>query len=68
MSDEVVNTLAQWRSDAGLSQQDLADAIGVSRKTISTIERRKFTPSVQIALKLARHFGCGVDDLFMLGD
>ena len=68
MNDDVLNKLAEWRSNAGLSQQELADAIGVSRKTISTIERRKFTPSVQIALKLARHFGCSVDDLFELGD
>ena len=67
MSDEVFNRLAEYRNEAGLSQQELADAIGVSRKTISTIERRKFTPSVQIALKLARYFGCSVDDLFELG-
>lgn len=66
MNDDVLNRLAEWRSNAGLSQQELADAIGVSRKTISTIERRKFTPSVQIALKLARYFGCSVDDLFEL--
>ena len=68
MNDDVLNKLPEWRSKAGLSQQELADAIGVSRKTISTIERRKFTPSVQIALKLARYFGCSVDDLFELGE
>ena len=67
MGDEVLNKLPEKRSNAGVSQQELADAIGVSRKTISTIERRKFTPSVQIALKLARYFGCSVDDLFELG-
>lgn len=68
MNDDVLNKLPVWRGNAGISQQELADAIGVSRKTISTIERRKFTPSVQIALKLARYFGCSVDDLFELGD
>lgn len=68
MSEEVLNHLPEWRSNAGLSQQELADAIGVSRKTISTIERRKFTPSVQIALKLARYFSCSVDELFELDE
>ena len=50
------NHIAKYRKAAGLSQQELADAIAVSRKTISTVETSRFTPSVIIALKIARQF------------
>ena len=49
-----------------MSQQDLADAIGVSRKTISTVETGRFVPSVIIALRLAQYFSVAVEDLFEL--
>ncbi|MGB1305232.1 helix-turn-helix transcriptional regulator, partial [Pseudoalteromonas marina] len=48
------------------SQQELADAISVSRKTISTVETNRFTPSVIIALKIAAHFHASVESLFIL--
>jgi putative transcriptional regulator len=51
-----------------MSQMELADAIGVSRKTISTIEVGRFVPSTVIALKLARYFDVRVEDLFALTD
>lgn len=66
MDDQVLNTLPAFRAQRGLSQQDLADAIGVSRKTISTVETRRFTPSVVIALKLASYFNVPVEELFSL--
>ncbi|WP_417657266.1 helix-turn-helix transcriptional regulator [Pseudidiomarina aestuarii] len=66
MDDQVLNTLPAYRAQHGMSQQDLADAIGVSRKTISTVETRRFTPSVVIALKLASYFNVPVEELFSL--
>ena len=50
------------------TQEELANAIGVSRQTIHAIERNKFVPSVQTALKLAGYFDLKVEDLFELDD
>lgn len=66
--NELDNNIAKLRSRNGLSQQDLADAIGVSRKTISTVETGRFTPSVVIALKIARHFKVPVERVFSLDE
>ena len=49
-----------------ISQQDLANAIGVSRQTIFAIENGKFIPSTELALKLSAYFGKSVNDLFQL--
>ncbi|RUO20418.1 transcriptional regulator [Aliidiomarina iranensis] len=66
--ETVTNNLSLLRGGAGLSQQELADAIGVSRKTISTIETARFMPSVVIALKLAAHFAVPVEQIFQLAE
>lgn len=58
------NNIAKFRAKHKLSQQELADAIGVSRKTISTVETGRFTPSVVIALSIARYFDTRVESLF----
>lgn len=68
MASELDNQIAIFRKEFKLSQQALADEIGVSRKTISTIETGRFTPSVTIALKLAGYFDIQVEDLFFLLD
>ncbi|MFK3866468.1 helix-turn-helix transcriptional regulator [Pseudoalteromonas rhizosphaerae] len=60
------NHIAEFRKAAGLSQQELADASVVSCKTISTVETSRFTPSVIIALKIARQFETTVEQLFSL--
>nr|WP_306272777.1 helix-turn-helix transcriptional regulator [Pseudoalteromonas carrageenovora] len=61
---QVKNHIAKYRKEARLSQQELADLITVSRKTISTVETNRFTPSVIIALKIARQFNTSVESLF----
>jgi putative transcriptional regulator len=66
LGTKVQNNIAKFRKEAGLSQQELADAISVSRKTISTVETNRFTPSVIIALKIAAHFHASVESLFIL--
>lgn len=68
MSNELDNNLAKLRSKKKLSQEQLAKQIGVSRKTISTVETGRFTPSVVIALKLARYFEVPVEKIFELDE
>ena len=68
MAGELNNRIRVYRAEHRLSQGALAEIIGVSRKTISTIEVGKFVPSTVIALKVARHFGVPVEDIFSLKD
>ncbi len=68
MSNELDNHIAKLRSTHKISQQELANSIGVSRKTISTVETGRFTPSVVIAMKLARYFEIPVENVFELVD
>ncbi len=63
---ELSNRIRVFRAEHRMSQGDLADAIGVSRKTISTIEVGRFVPSTVIALKIARHFQVSVEEVFSL--
>ncbi len=64
--DELSNSIALLRAARQISQTELAEAIGVSRKTISTVETGRFTPSVVIALKLAQFFEVSVEQIFSL--
>ena len=66
MSEGLTNRLREAREAKGWTQADLAEHIGVSRKTINTIENGIFVPSTVIALKLARAFGRPVEQLFSL--
>ena len=58
--------LARHRQAAGMTQAQLAEAAGVSRKTINTIENRVFVPSTTLALTLAQVLNVNVHDLFEL--
>ena len=60
------NTIRVQRAIKNITQAELADAIGVSRQTINTIESGKYVPSTVLALKLAAYFGCQVGDIFQL--
>lgn len=64
----LANRIKVWRAEMDLTQEDLARRIGVSRKTINTIERGVFVPSTIIALKLAREFDCRVEEIFQLNN
>ena len=55
-------------TSAGLTQQELADRAGLSRKTVNTVENGVFTPSVLVALTLAQALGVPLDALFTLED
>ena len=68
MSKELSNRIRVFRAEHRMSQADLAEAIGVTRKTINTIEVGKFVPSTIIALKIARYFQVPVEEIFSLVD
>jgi putative transcriptional regulator len=69
MGDPVLNIrLKLVRTELGLTQAELAARIGVSRKTINTVENGVFVPSTTLALKLAAALGCKVEDLFQLAE
>jgi putative transcriptional regulator len=58
------NLVRELRGDRGLSQGQLASAMGVSRQTINSIEQERYTPSLPLALALARFFGTTVEAMF----
>jgi len=60
------NKVRMHRADHGVNQAALADAVGVSRQTISAIEQGDYNPSVKLALRMADYFGLDVEDLFQL--
>lgn len=63
---QLKNDLKVLRAMHDLTQEELALAIGVSKKTISTLETGTYVPSTVLALKLARHFGVPVEQVFTL--
>lgn len=66
MREEVRNLVQERRTLAGITQEELAEKVGVSRQTVIAIEKGKYTPSVLLALKLARFFKVPVDKLFAI--
>ena len=66
MAERLYNRLLKVRTERGLTQAGLAELVGVSRKTINTVENGIFIPSTLLALKLARALGRPVEDLFSL--
>ncbi|HEX8644872.1 MAG TPA: helix-turn-helix transcriptional regulator [Allosphingosinicella sp.] len=66
MSDGLGNKLNELRGELGLTQAALAEIVGVSRKTINTVENGVFVPSTLLALKIARALGRPVEEVFFL--
>lgn len=62
------NRIRVARAEVRMTQQQLAEAIGVSRQTINAIESSKFVPSTVLALKMARLFDKNVEEIFQLDD
>jgi putative transcriptional regulator len=66
-NDRLKNNLRRCRFEAGeISQQELANMVGVTRLTIHSIETGKFNPSVKLALKIADYFNKSVEEIFYL--
>jgi putative transcriptional regulator len=58
------NQVRALRTQRGLAQGRLAEAMGVSRQTINSIENERYTPSLPLAIALARYFGVSVEEMF----
>lgn len=65
---ELGNAMKALRAQAGMTQAELATAVGVTRKTINTVENGVFIPSALLALKIAKALGHPVDQVFWLQD
>ena len=64
-SNEMKNKLKVFRAIHDLTQEDLAEKVGVTRQTINAIEKSKYNPSLELAFKLARLFDVKIEDIFV---
>lgn len=64
----MTNKLRFYRGRKGVSQQELADEMGVTRQTIYAIEKNKYSPSLELGMKIAHFFEIDVEALFSLGE
>lgn len=66
MPERLLNRLKERRSELGLTQAELAERVGVTRKTVNTVENEVFTPSATLAIKLAEALQLSVEQLFWI--
>ena len=62
------NRIQDLRKEKGLTQQGLAEKLGVSRQTIISLENGKYNPSISLAYKLAQVFGLTIEDVFIFDE
>ena len=68
MAQRLLNRIKELRSERGLTQAELAEMVGVTRKTVNTVENGVFTPSALLAIKLAGALNVSVEQLFSISD
>ena len=66
ITPSIQNRIKELRNARAWTQEQLADAVGVSRQSINSIERDRYVPSLPLALTFARVFGCSTDEIFTL--
>jgi putative transcriptional regulator len=66
MAEYIANSVHTLRTQKGMTQEELAEKVCVSRQTIISIEKGNYTPSVLLALKLASVFGVAVEQVFKI--
>jgi len=66
MAQTITNRVKELRSERAWTQQQLAEAVGVSRQSINSIERNRYVPSLPLALKFAEVFECTTEAIFTL--
>lgn len=66
MTENIKNTVYTLRTKKGLTQEDLAEKVGITRQTVISIEKGNYTPSVLLALKIASVFKVSVEDIFQI--
>ncbi|GIG22407.1 transcriptional regulator [Cellulomonas chitinilytica] len=62
------NDIRRLRDEAGLSQAALAEALGVSRQTVNSLETGRYDPSLPLAFAIAHHFGTTIEEIFHVDD
>ncbi|MBR3045726.1 MAG: helix-turn-helix transcriptional regulator [Oscillospiraceae bacterium] len=62
------NRVRELRKQKGLTQDELAKALHVSRQTVNAIENNKYNPTLELAIRLARYIGLPVEQIFMLDE
>lgn len=60
----IINRIQRLRTEKGLTQQDLAEAIDVTRATIIALEKGNYNPSLELAFRLAKFFEIGIEKIF----
>lgn len=60
----IYNRIALFRAERGESRRELAEAVGVNHQTIGYLERGDYSPSLELAMKIAEHFGVAIEHLF----
>lgn len=66
MGERLANRIKELRAERGLTQAELAAAVGVTRKTVNTVENNVFVPSALLAIKLAGALGVSVEEVFWI--
>jgi putative transcriptional regulator len=66
MTPIITNRIKDLRTARGWTQEQLAEAAGVSRQSINSIERNRYVPSLELALTFSRLFACSTDEIFQL--
>jgi putative transcriptional regulator len=66
MNERIKNEVSKLRAEMGLTQEELARAVNVSRQTIIALEKGNYTPSILLALKIAGFFKVPVEKLFTI--
>lgn len=66
MDQKIINFVQQYRNKNKITQEDLGNAVNVTRQTIIAIEKGNYTPSVLLALKIAQYFNTTVEKLFTI--
>jgi putative transcriptional regulator len=64
MTESIKNSVYTYRAKMGITQEELAQAVGVTRQTIIAIEKNHYIPSLLLALKIAKHFRKPVESIF----
>ena len=66
MNESIFSKVQAFRNKRHITQEELAEAVGVTRQTIIAIEKGNYTPSVLLALKIAKYFKTSVEKIFSI--
>ncbi len=68
VKEYIINEVNKLRVEKGITQEELANAVGVSRQTVVAIEKGNYTPSIFLSLKIAQFFGQPVEKIFKISN